>query len=340
MSVIEPGTSPRVALTLDLRNPAPWARPTAEFYARTLERVVEAERLGVGSVWLSEHHLFEDGYLPQPLTFAAAIAARTQQIRIGTGILIAPLRKAIDIAEQAAIVDVLSNGRLELGLGAGYAEREFAAFGVEQDRRHRLLRENAREILRLWTEGGVTPSPVQTPPPLWIGALGPQLARFAGRLGAGLLSAKPELLPVYRDALDEAGHGAASARCAGNPHLILADDPEAVWPRLSRHIQWMVESYGRAAVGTSVAASFPTQVDPAMLRQTTGIPRTPAIDVVTPDEALKRIAGWAAERPLSDVIFFGDLAGAPDDILDRHVELLGRHVVGSPALRAVVPTAS
>jgi alkanesulfonate monooxygenase SsuD/methylene tetrahydromethanopterin reductase-like flavin-dependent oxidoreductase (luciferase family) len=178
-----------IGLWLDMRNPPAWRRSWPEHYARTLERVAEAERLGLGAVWLAEHHLFEDGYLPQPLTFAAAIAARTTTIRIGTSILQAPLRKAIDIAEQGAIVDILSNGRLELGLGAGYAAREFEAYGVEQSARHRLLRHNAREVMRLWEEGVVTPPPVQSPRPLWIGALGPQLSRFAGTIGAGLLTA-------------------------------------------------------------------------------------------------------------------------------------------------------
>ena len=90
-----------------------------------------AERLGADSVWLSEHHLFEDGYLPQPLTMAAAIAARTKRIRIGTAVLLAALRPAVQIAEEAAIVDLVSGGRLVLGFGAGYVPREFEAYGAE-----------------------------------------------------------------------------------------------------------------------------------------------------------------------------------------------------------------
>jgi alkanesulfonate monooxygenase SsuD/methylene tetrahydromethanopterin reductase-like flavin-dependent oxidoreductase (luciferase family) len=320
-----------IGLTFDVRNPPPWRRPWSEVYARTLERIEEAERLGLASTWLTEHHLLEDGYLPQPLTFSAAIAARTRTIRVGTGILIAPLRKPIDIAEQAAVVDILSGGRLELGLGAGYAADEFAAYGVEHATRHRLLRQTARELPKLWREL-VTPPPVQSLPPLWIGALGPRLGRFAGTIGAGLLSVNAELLAAYEEGLRAGGHDPNSARCAGRANLILVDDPEAAWPRLAPHVKWIVESYGRISRrgGTAAQANvWPEEVDVESLRCRTGVPVSPTIDVVTPAEALERLRPFAAERPLAHLLFVGDLAGAPDDLLDRHVELLGAHLVGA-----------
>jgi alkanesulfonate monooxygenase SsuD/methylene tetrahydromethanopterin reductase-like flavin-dependent oxidoreductase (luciferase family) len=80
----------KVGLYFDLRNPAQWARPWPAFYRGTLDLVVEAERLGIDSVWFSEHHFFSDGYLPQPLTMAAAVAAPTR-VGIGTAIVVAPL---------------------------------------------------------------------------------------------------------------------------------------------------------------------------------------------------------------------------------------------------------
>src|SRR5215210_489899 len=109
----------RVGIYFDLRNPPAWAVDWSHLYGFTLEMCEEAERLGTHSIWLSEHHLFDDGYLPQPLTFAAAVAARTKRPRLGTAIVIAPLHHPAELAEQAAIIDLLSNGRLDLGLGAG-----------------------------------------------------------------------------------------------------------------------------------------------------------------------------------------------------------------------------
>lgn len=320
-----------IGLWLDMRNPPAWQRSWSEHYARALERTTTAERLGLRSVWLAEHHLFDDGYLPQPLTFAAAIAARTSTLRIGTAILQAPLRKAIDIAEQGAIVDVLSDGRLELGLGAGYAAREFEAYGVEHGARHGLLRQNAREIIRLWEQGVVTPPPTQSPPPLWIGALGPQLSRFAGEIGAGLLSTDLNNIAVYKDALEAAGHERAAARCMGRVDLILADDPERAWSTIAPHQQWIVESYAQvaASAGGLLAERFSAEIDPDTLRMTSGIPTTPRLDVVTPEDALARLRPWAAARPLEHISFVGDLAGLPDDLVDRHIELVTRHLVGA-----------
>ena len=79
----------KVGLFFDLRNPPEWRRPWTEHYARTLELIEGAEAKGADAVWFSEHHFFEDGYLPQPLTMAAAVAARTTRVRIGTAITVA-----------------------------------------------------------------------------------------------------------------------------------------------------------------------------------------------------------------------------------------------------------
>ena len=125
-----------VGIYFDLRNPPQWRQDPHRLYGFTLEMCEEAERLGANSVWFSEHHLFEDGYLPQPLTFAAAVAARTSRVRIGTAVLLAPLRPAVQIAEDVAIVDILSDGRMELGLGAGYRVPEFELFGADIERRY------------------------------------------------------------------------------------------------------------------------------------------------------------------------------------------------------------
>jgi alkanesulfonate monooxygenase SsuD/methylene tetrahydromethanopterin reductase-like flavin-dependent oxidoreductase (luciferase family) len=149
-----------VGLLFDLRNPEQWHRPWAGHYARTLEWCEEADQRGVGGLWFTEHHLFEDGYLPQPLTFAAAVAARTRRARIGTSVVLPALHHPVDLAEQAALVDLISGGRLELGLGAGYRVPEYQLLGADFGRRFtaadpgpaaavgRLLRTARREARR------------------------------------------------------------------------------------------------------------------------------------------------------------------------------------------------
>jgi alkanesulfonate monooxygenase SsuD/methylene tetrahydromethanopterin reductase-like flavin-dependent oxidoreductase (luciferase family) len=326
----------RVGLYLDLRNPPQWRRPWAQFYGGVLDRIEEAERLGIESVWLTEHHFFEDGYLPQPMTFAAAIAARTHRMRIASAIMVAALRPAVDVAEQAAIVDILSGGRLELGLGAGYRLREFAAFGADATKRYELLEQRAAEVRRLWRDGGVTPGPVQDHPPIWIGGRGPRAARIAGRLGEGLLWLGADLLGPYVEALRSAGHAPDSARLAGCANLILADDPEAAWVRIKPHLAYQWESYRRyGAEGTepsksAAVAQLSDGVDAADLRSPGPAMSPPFFDVVTPEEAIARLRTWLAALPVVDVFFWDSIAGMPDDLVERHIELLATKL--APAL--------
>src|SRR5687767_9147013 len=147
----------RIGIYLDLRNPAEWERPPASLYANAIDLAVEAERLGLDSVWASEHHFFDDGYLPQPFTLLAAIAARTSRVLLGTAIVIAPLHHPVDLAEQAALVDIISNGRLRVGLGAGYAQREFDAFSADLQTRYRTTDQRIRDVRALLDNDGVTP---------------------------------------------------------------------------------------------------------------------------------------------------------------------------------------
>jgi len=328
----------RVGIYCDLRNPPAWRRPWDALYARSLERIVEAERLGIGSVWLTEHHLFEDGYLPQPLTFAAAIAARTQRVRIGTAIMLAPLRPALAIAEEAAVVDILSSGRLELGIGAGYRVPEYEAYGADVSRRFELLEERAREIRRLWQEGICMPPPIQEHPPLWLGVMGPRGAEMAGRLGEGLLWLDTALLEPYRRGLAAGGHDPASARMSGLVNVILADDPESARDRIAPHLAYQNESYRRYANEAGGVArrhrpgrfAADTSPPPAQ-RPPNALP--PQLHVLSCDEAIELLRGWLADAPVVDIFTWDSVAGMPDDLADRHVELVATRL--APALASV-----
>lgn len=85
-------SAPRPGLYFDFRNPEPWRRDLTAYYGRHLDLISEADRRGLGSVWVSEHHFVDDGYLPAPLTALAAIAARTERVRLGTAVVVAPLQ--------------------------------------------------------------------------------------------------------------------------------------------------------------------------------------------------------------------------------------------------------
>ena len=167
-------------------------RTAGERYRDALSLATEAERVGFDSVWLSEHHFFADGYTPSPLVLAAAVAARTERIAIGTGVLLAPLHHPVRLAEDAATVQLLSDGRLILGLGQGWKREEFERLGVEHARRATLLESTVRALREAWGEGPVTPKPVP-PPPIWIGGMSEAAVRRAGRVGDVYLSSWSDL---------------------------------------------------------------------------------------------------------------------------------------------------
>lgn len=294
----------RVGLYYDLRNPGT-ARPWPHVYADALRRIGEAERRGVDAIWTSEHHGFADGYLPAPLTFAAAIAARTDRVRVGTAVAVAPLMHPRSLAEQAAIVDILADGRLELGLGAGWREPEFAAVGADFRARYDALESAIGDVERFWADGTATPPPVQRPVPVWVGARGPRGARIAGRTGAGLLWIDPELLGPYREGLGAGGHDPGTARMGGLVNLFLADDPDAARERIrpsGRHNRSSYSGNDRGAARGSAAF--------------------PKLEVCTAEQAAERIAERTAGLPVTDVFCFADIAGLVPDLVDRHVELV------------------
>ena len=311
----------RVGIYLDLRNPPQWRRQWTAHYRRALELCEEADRLGAGSVWLSEHHLFEDGYLPQPLTFAAAVAARTSRVRIGTAVLLAALRQPVQIVEETTVVDLLSDGRIELGMGAGYRVPEYAAFGLDLGDRYALVEDRIREVTRLFRERTVTPPPVQDPVPLWGGFQGPRGARLAGRLGMNLLTLDRRLLGPYVEGLEEGGFPAGSARMGGVVNLVLADDPEAVWPRVAPHLSYQWDSYNRYMVeGTD--QPVPKPIDPERWRAPGRDGAPPRFQVLTAEDAARALRERTDGLPVEHVYLWASIAGMPDDLVDRHVELV------------------
>lgn len=195
-------------------------------FEETIRECERAEAAGFDSVWLGEHHNNPVLY-PAPLVGLAAIAARTSRVSLGTGVLLLPLYHPVSVAEEGAMVDMISGGRLILGVGAGYAPEEFAAFGLSVRQRGSRLDEAAALVRRLWTEAHVThhgrhyhvedatvgPKPVQQPaPPIWFGAWTPPAIQRAARLGdawlggpSATLSELSSCVQSYRQTCAELG---------------------------------------------------------------------------------------------------------------------------------------
>jgi alkanesulfonate monooxygenase SsuD/methylene tetrahydromethanopterin reductase-like flavin-dependent oxidoreductase (luciferase family) len=326
-----------VGVYFDLRNPPAWATDTSRLYGFTLEMCEEADALGCHSIWLSEHHLFDDGYLPQPLTFAAAVAARTRHARIGTAILIAPLVHPAHLAEQCVTVDLLSAGRLELGLGAGYRIPEFELFGADIGRRYTTTDGRVQELRTLWQT--VTPRPAQDRIPIWMGYQGPKGARRAGLLGEGLLSMDARLWEPYRAGLVEGGHDpSVVGRMAGGMNGWVTNDPEEDWPLVSRHVAAQIDSYRRHMVeGTD--HPMPRPVDPDAMRSREQS-RGPLDTIVygTPQEVAASLRAKAAGAPVETVFLWASIAGMPEDVVARNVRTICTDL--APLLRDEAPTST
>jgi alkanesulfonate monooxygenase SsuD/methylene tetrahydromethanopterin reductase-like flavin-dependent oxidoreductase (luciferase family) len=189
----------------DFRNPPVWRRPWAQLYGDLLEQIVSLEDLGFDAVWLTEHHFVSDGYLPAVFPVAGAIAARTRRLRIGTNVLLLPLHHPVLVAENAAVLDLVSDGRCTLGVGQGYREQEFRGLGIRRAERPARMEEGLHIVRRCWAAEGpfdhigrfwqlhgvdVQPKPVQAGGvPIWVGARGAAALDRAARLGDGWLAA-------------------------------------------------------------------------------------------------------------------------------------------------------
>jgi probable F420-dependent oxidoreductase len=183
--------------------PAGTERTFEREYRDTLELVRLAERLGFDSAWVSEHHGSSDGYLPSQLAILAAFAAVTERIELGTGVILAPLHDPVRLAEDAAVVDQLSGGRVILGLGNGWREEEFRVFGANRAQRGERTEETIEVLRRAWTgrrfsfEGRtlrydrvkVTPTPVRPGGlPIVLGGYERRAVLRAGRLADGYIT--------------------------------------------------------------------------------------------------------------------------------------------------------
>jgi alkanesulfonate monooxygenase SsuD/methylene tetrahydromethanopterin reductase-like flavin-dependent oxidoreductase (luciferase family) len=280
-----------LAISYDMRAPA-FGAPARELYAAALDQVQWADALGFDVVGLGEHHGSPDGYNPSPLVLASAMGARTQRIRLRTSVLLAPLYDPIKLAEDAAVTQLATGGRLLLGIGGGYRPSEFETFGRRLGDRWRAIGE-AIEVLRLaWTgepftwQGRrclVTPRP-DPAPPILLGGASAAAARRAARIADGWFPPlEPKLWKPYREeclALGKPDPGAYPRQ--GPIFLWISEDPEKDWERLLPHVlhqlrsysEWTIEAYGRPS------GPYAKQLTADTVRQ------SPAYQVLTPEQAL------------------------------------------------------
>ena len=182
---------------------SPSARSSQEIYGRALDVAQAAETLGFHNVWLAEHHFSTYGYLSRPAQLATYIAAKTSRVRVGTAVIVVPLHHPLVVAEEIATLDLVSGGRLDVGLGRGYQHYEFERFGLELESGRARWEESIDIILKAFAgepftydgkifkipETTIFPQPVQQPrPPIWITAQSPDSVEGAVRRGFNVLT--------------------------------------------------------------------------------------------------------------------------------------------------------
>jgi alkanesulfonate monooxygenase SsuD/methylene tetrahydromethanopterin reductase-like flavin-dependent oxidoreductase (luciferase family) len=202
--------------------------------AQQLEQACLADALGFDGVWLTEHNFTGEAVYCDPIPFASALAVRTSRVRIGFAVIQLALRHPVRLAVQLALLDNLSGGRLDVGVGRGsiYNEYEFVGYGLRSDDARERADETLEILVRGWTEAPfayhgkyyqlslpeLRPRPVQRPhPPIWRSVVSPPSFRECGRLGAPILAPRiplariPERLAMYDEGLREGGHDAATS---------------------------------------------------------------------------------------------------------------------------------
>jgi alkanesulfonate monooxygenase SsuD/methylene tetrahydromethanopterin reductase-like flavin-dependent oxidoreductase (luciferase family) len=287
----------KTTVSFDMRAPS-WGAPTHELYGAAVEMAAFADTIGVDRIGLMEHHGSDDGYLPQPFTLAAAMAGVTKDIRFLLGAVILPLHDPVIIAEQIAITDLISNGRINVIFGAGYVPFEFAMFGKSLKDRAKLMDAGIETILRAlrgerFEAAGrpvyVRPLPKQKPEDIiMVGGGVEASARRAARFGVGFGPMKADLIPIYEQECRSLGRepGEYFRPKPGMPLSIhLSEDPDRSWSVLERHAVHVITEYAKWAEqeGQDSNSPFKGLTDPKVLRQA-GL-----FAVWTPDELLAKV---------------------------------------------------
>jgi len=305
-------------------------------YPTAVEQAVWADRLGFTTVYLAEHHGADDGYLPAPFIVAGAMSSRTKSIRFHFSAIIATLHNPVQLAEELAVLDNLSGGRIEATFGIGYRPHEFALFGVEQKRRVALLEETIAICRQAWNEEPVTfngvtltvrPTPVQAGgPPIYIGGSAEPSAHRAAAIGDGYRPAMPELYDIYVADILARGLPAPPPLLHQAPlFLYVSEDPERDWELIAPNVMYATNATATWAKERSVGDT--PYKEAASLDD---LKANPSFQVLTPDAcvAFARDLGEHAELVLHPL--FG---GIDPDLSWRSLELFESKVV--PQLRAL-----
>ena len=242
--------------------------PIEHVYARALERIDIMDRGGYAAIWLAEHHFQSFSVCPSIHMMATLVAARTRRLRIGTAVSLAAFYHPLRLAEEVALLDVLSGGRVNWGAGRGFHRQEFEVFGVRPEESAARFREAVAIVLAAWRNERLTfagrfhrfenvevlPKPIQQPhPPVWLAASSEDSITRAARDGFAILmdphSTHAEIgrkLALYHEGLRTAGYDPASREIPTARLVAISDSAAKAEAVARRGARWLADSYVNA----------------------------------------------------------------------------------------------
>ncbi len=315
------------------------------FFQEALAEAVYGEELGFDSVWLEEHHGIRDHYWPSPLLALAGIATRTSRVLLGTDIVVLPFYHPVRAAEDAALLDVMSNGRAIFGAAIGYRPPEFELYGVSLDDRGARYAEMLKIIRALWTQdsvdfagrfytikGTIEPKPAR-PIPIWLGGWGDLSLRRAAQLGdawvPGPTANLEKLLAAqiqYRAALVAAGKDPASVPTPLTREVVIAETREQAWDLAEKYVMVNYrDEYGGGWKHPLIGSQDQTPVN-----QLAALTRDRFV-IGNPDDCVQAIRRFAETFGVDHLICRLYFPGMPHAHIMRELGLLAREVF--PAFR-------
>jgi natural product biosynthesis luciferase-like monooxygenase protein len=336
-------------------------RSAASIIGEEVEQMVLSERLGFDSVWMTEHHYADYGISSAPSVLLATVAARTERVTLGTAVYVLPFHHPLRLAEETATLDILSTGRLTVGLGRGNRPQEFVGLCVPQDESRSRMQEGLEVLRRAWTEERVTfegkhwqfdgipvyPKPLTKPhPPLVFAVSSPESIQWAGINGlaimsSGLTTPTESLLnqrATYKAALESAGHDEPTissllGRWIVSKHVYVAPTDEEALADAEGPETWYLDSFAR-----SIRPDGLRGISDAVRQQATAsADRVNALrweDLIedrlligSPETVRRKVEALEAIG-VGELICWMSFGGLPPEKVRRSMELFSREVIG------------
>jgi alkanesulfonate monooxygenase SsuD/methylene tetrahydromethanopterin reductase-like flavin-dependent oxidoreductase (luciferase family) len=344
---------------------APPGRAAATIIPEELEQMVLSEALGFDSVWLTEHHYSDYGLSSAPSVLLATLAARTERIQLGMAVYVMPFHHPLRLAEETATLDILSGGRLVVGLGRGNRPIEFVGHGVRQEQSRSRLEEGLEILRQAWTQERVRfhgahwtiddipvqPKPLSKPhPPLALAVMSPPSVGWAAELGlpiltSGLFTPVPQTVALrerYVQGLVASGRSAAEiaellARWVVTKHVYVAPTDAEAQADAEPAERWYLDAYARsisaaALAGVDPSVALEAEATVGHIRQLTweGLLRD-CLLIGSPQTVIPKVLELQSAG-IGELVCWMNFGGLPPDRAQRSMRLFAQEIM--PAIRA------